>query len=170
MNAIGGDTIEMLGAGVKQAESGFAGLVVGNDAPQFSAGANLMLLLLEAQEGNWDEVDLMVRSFQRATMGLKYAAVPVVVAPAGLALGGGCEIALHGDRVQAAAETYIGLVEVGVGLDPGRWRNEGNARARRRRSSAGGRYAAVRAARVRNDRVRTGVVERGGCEAARLPA
>ncbi len=61
MNAIGGDTIEMLGAGVKQAESGFAGLVVGNDAPNFSAGANLMLLLLEAQEGNWDEVDLMVR-------------------------------------------------------------------------------------------------------------
>jgi 3-hydroxyacyl-CoA dehydrogenase len=118
MNAIGGDTIEMLGAGVKQAESGFAGLVVGNDAPQFSAGANLMLLLLEAQEGNWDEVDLMVRAFQRATMGLKYAAVPVVVAPAGLALGGGCEIALHGARVQAAAETYVGLVEVGVGLIP----------------------------------------------------
>ena len=118
MNAIGGDTIEMLGAGVKQAESGFAGLVVGNDAPQFSAGANLMLLLLEAQEGNWDEVDLMVRAFQRATMGLKYAAVPVIVAPAGLALGGGCEIALHGARVQAAAESYIGLVEVGVGLIP----------------------------------------------------
>ena len=118
MNAIGGDTIEMLAAGVRQAESGFAGLVVGNDAQHFSAGANLMLLLLEAQEGNWDEVDLMVRSFQRATMGLKYAAVPVVVAPAGLALGGGCEIALHGDRVQAAAESYIGLVEVGVGLIP----------------------------------------------------
>jgi 3-hydroxyacyl-CoA dehydrogenase len=118
MNAIGGDTIAMLDAGVKHAESGFAGLVVGNDAPQFSAGANLMLLLLEAQEGNWDEVDLMVRSFQRATMGLKYASVPVVVAPAGLTLGGGCEIALHGDRVQAAAESYIGLVEVGVGLIP----------------------------------------------------
>jgi 3-hydroxyacyl-CoA dehydrogenase len=118
MNAIGGDTIEMLTAGVRHAESGFAGLVVGNDAPNFSAGANLMLLLLEAQEGNWEEVDLMVRSFQRATMGLKYAAVPVIVAPAGLTLGGGCEIALHGDRVQAAAETYMGLVEVGVGLIP----------------------------------------------------
>ena len=77
-----------------------------------------MLLLLEAQEGNWDEVDLMVRAFQGATMALKYADVPVVVAPAGLALGGGCEIALHADRVQAAAETYIGLVEVGVGLIP----------------------------------------------------
>jgi 3-hydroxyacyl-CoA dehydrogenase len=118
MNAIGGDTIDMLLAGVKQAEAGFTGLVVGNDAPNFSAGANLMLLLLEAQEGNWDEVDMMVRAFQRATMGLKYAAVPVVVAPGGLTLGGGCEIALHGDRVQAAAETYMGLVEVGVGLIP----------------------------------------------------
>jgi 3-hydroxyacyl-CoA dehydrogenase len=118
MNAIGGDTMEMLDAAVKQAEAGFSGLVVGNDAPNFSAGANLMLLLLEAQEGNWDEVDLMVRAFQRATMGLKYAQVPVVVAPAGLTLGGGCEVALHADRVQAAAESYIGLVEVGVGLIP----------------------------------------------------
>jgi 3-hydroxyacyl-CoA dehydrogenase len=118
MNAIGGDTIEMLTAAVTLAESQFAGLVIGNEAPNFSAGANLMLLLLEAQEGNWDEVDLMVQAFQRATMGLKYAAVPVVVAPAGLALGGGCEIALHAHRVQAAAETYIGLVEVGVGLIP----------------------------------------------------
>jgi 3-hydroxyacyl-CoA dehydrogenase len=118
MNAIGGDTMEMLTAGVRHAEAGFAALVVGNDAANFSAGANLMLLLLEAQEGNWDEVDLMVRAFQRATMGLKYAGVPVIVAPAGLTLGGGCEIALHGDRVQAAAESYIGLVEVGVGLIP----------------------------------------------------
>jgi 3-hydroxyacyl-CoA dehydrogenase len=108
----------MLGAGVRQAESGFVGLVVGNDAPNFSAGANLMLLLLEAQEGNWEEVDLMVRAFQRATLGLKYAQVPVIVAPAGLTLGGGCEIALHADAVQSAAEAYIGLVEVGVGLIP----------------------------------------------------
>ena len=118
MNAIGGDTIEMLHAGVKEASRNFAALVVGNDGPNFSAGANLMLLLLEAQEGNWDDVDLMIRSFQGATMALKYADVPVVVAPAGLTLGGGCEIALHGARVQAAAETYIGLVEVEVGLIP----------------------------------------------------
>ncbi|HEY4658325.1 MAG TPA: 3-hydroxyacyl-CoA dehydrogenase/enoyl-CoA hydratase family protein, partial [Gemmatimonadaceae bacterium] len=118
MNAIGGDTIQMLQAGVKEASANFAALVVGNEAPHFSAGANLMLLLLEAQEGNWDEVDLMVRAFQGATMALKHADVPVVVAPAGLALGGGCEIALHADRVQAAAETYMGLVEVGVGLIP----------------------------------------------------
>jgi len=118
MNAIGGDTMAMLEAGVREASRNFAALVVGNDALNFSAGANLMLLLLEAQEENWDEVDLMVRSFQHATMGLRHAAVPVVVAPAGLTLGGGAEIALHGDRVQAAGETYMGLVEVGVGLIP----------------------------------------------------
>jgi len=118
MNAIGGDTIEMLRAGVAEASRNFAALVVANDAPNFSAGANLMLLLLEAQEGNWDEVDLMVRAFQAATMALKHADVPVVVAPAGLTLGGGCEIVLHASRVQAAAEAYIGLVEVGVGLIP----------------------------------------------------
>ncbi len=118
MNAIGADTVQMLLAGVKEAERNFAGLVVGNDGAHFSAGANLMLVLLEAQEGNWDEIDLMVRAFQQATMALKYAGVPVVVAPAGLALGGGCEISLHGDRVQAAGETYMGLVEVGVGLIP----------------------------------------------------
>jgi 3-hydroxyacyl-CoA dehydrogenase len=118
MNAIGGDTIQMLQAGVKEAAAHFRALVVGNDAPNFSAGANLMLLLLEAQEGNWDEIDLMVRAFQGATMALKHADVPVVVAPAALALGGGCEVVLHADRVQAAAETYMGLVEVGVGLIP----------------------------------------------------
>ena len=118
MNSIGGDTIQMLNAGVKEAATNFRALVVGNDAPHFSAGANLMLVLLEAQEGNWDEIDLMVRAFQGATMALRYADVPVVVAPAGLAIGGGCEIVLHGDRVEAAAESYIGLVEVGVGVIP----------------------------------------------------
>jgi 3-hydroxyacyl-CoA dehydrogenase len=118
MNAIGGDTIQMLQAGVREASRNFAALVVGNDALHFSAGANLMLVLLEAQEENWDEIDLMVRAFQQAVVGLRYADVPVVVAPAGLTLGGGCEIALHADRVQAAAESYIGLVEVGVGLIP----------------------------------------------------
>ena len=118
MNAIGGDTVAMLNAGVEEAERGFEALVIGNDATAFSAGANLMLVLLEAQEENWDEIDLMVRSFQAAVLALRYANVPVVVAPAGLALGGGCEIILHGDRVQAATETYMGQVEVGVGLVP----------------------------------------------------
>jgi 3-hydroxyacyl-CoA dehydrogenase len=118
MNVVGGDTIQMLEAGVREAERNFAALVVGNEAQNFSAGANLMLLLLEAQEGNWEDIDAMVRAFQQANMALRFAGVPVVVAPAGLTLGGGCEISLHGDRVHAAAETYMGLVEVGVGLIP----------------------------------------------------
>jgi 3-hydroxyacyl-CoA dehydrogenase len=118
MNAIGADTLQMLQAGVREAERNFAALVIGNDAPHFSAGANLMLLLLEAQEENWEDIDLIIRQFQASTMGLRYSKVPVIVAPAGLALGGGCEICLHGDRVQAAGETYMGLVEVGVGLIP----------------------------------------------------
>jgi 3-hydroxyacyl-CoA dehydrogenase len=118
MNSIGADTIEMLNAGVREASRNFAALVVGNEGLHFSAGANLMLVLLEAQEENWDEIDLMVRAFQQANMALRHSDVPVVVAPAGLAIGGGCEIVLHGDRVQAAAEAYIGLVEVGVGLIP----------------------------------------------------
>ena len=118
LNTIGGDTVQMLRAGVDEASERFEGLVVGNDAVNFCAGANLMMVLLEAQEGNWDEIDLMVRGFQQAILGLRYAAVPVVVAPAGLTLGGGCEMVLHADRVQAAAETYMGQVEVGVGLVP----------------------------------------------------
>ena len=118
LNTIGGDTVGMLRGGVTEAAERFDGLVVGNDAVNFCAGANLMLVLLEAQEGNWDEIDLMVRGFQQAILGLRYSPVPVVVAPAGLTLGGGCEIVLHADRVQAAAETYMGQVEVGVGLIP----------------------------------------------------
>jgi 3-hydroxyacyl-CoA dehydrogenase len=118
LNTIGADTVTMLQAGVKEAAANFSALVVGTDATDFSAGANLMLLLLEAQEGNWDELDLMVRAFQGATYALRYSPVPVVACPAGLALAGGCEIVIHTDRVQAAAESYTGLVEVGVGLIP----------------------------------------------------
>ncbi len=118
MNTIGGDTLAMLSAGVAEAERNFEALVIGNDAPAFSAGANLMLALLEAQEENWDELDLMIRTFQSTVVSLRDAAVPVVAAPAGLTLGGGCEVTLHSDRVQAAAETYLGQVEVGAGLIP----------------------------------------------------
>ena len=118
MNAIGGDAIAMLQQGAREAAQNFAALVVGNDAPHFSAGANLMLVLLEAQDENWDELDAMVRGFQQTAMMLRGCDVPVVVAPAGLALGGACELALHADRVQAAGETYMGLVEVGVGVIP----------------------------------------------------
>jgi 3-hydroxyacyl-CoA dehydrogenase len=118
MNAIGGDTMQMLQAGVKEAARSGCALVVANEAANFTAGANLMLVLLEAQEGNWDDINLAIRSFQQTTLALRYSDVPVVVAPAGLTLGGGTEMALHADRVQAAAETYMGLVEVGVGLIP----------------------------------------------------
>jgi 3-hydroxyacyl-CoA dehydrogenase len=118
MNTIGGDTIAMLHAGVAEAAANFQALIVGNDAQHFCAGANLMLVLMSAQEGEWDDIDQMVRAFQGAVMALRLSPVPVVVAPAGLALGGGCEISLHADRVQAHVETYMGLVEVGVGLLP----------------------------------------------------
>jgi 3-hydroxyacyl-CoA dehydrogenase len=118
MNAIGGDALAMLQQGAREAAQNFAALVIGNDALHFSAGANLMLVLLEAQDENWDELDAMVRQFQQTSKMLRSCDVPVVVAPAGLALGGACELALQADRVQAAGETYMGLVEVGVGLIP----------------------------------------------------
>ena len=118
MNAIGADIISMVMAGVKEAETNFEALVVGNQGTNFSVGANIMLLLLEAREGNWDEIDLVVRQFQKATTALKYCRKPVVAAPFGMALGGGCEMVLGAQHVVASAETYIGLVEVGVGLIP----------------------------------------------------
>ena len=105
-----------------------------------------MLLLLEAQEGNWDEIDRMVRAFQGMTMALKTAPVPVVVAPNGLALGGGCEICLHADRVQAAAETYIGSRGSRRRPDPRRRRHEGNAAPRDRPARAAIRCRFIRAA------------------------
>src|SRR2546430_15345656 len=92
---------------------------IANQAVNFSAGANLMLTLMTAQEQEWDDLHLMVRQFQNVTLAIKHAPKPVVVAPQGLALGGGCEIALHGTRTHAAAEAYMGLVETGVGLIPG---------------------------------------------------
>ncbi|HEY6444032.1 MAG TPA: 3-hydroxyacyl-CoA dehydrogenase NAD-binding domain-containing protein [Candidatus Acidoferrales bacterium] len=118
MNAIGGDIFAMLQAGVARLETEFEAMVIGNQAANFSAGANLMLLLMTAQEGEWDDIHLAVRQFQRANMAIKYAPRPVVAAPQGMALGGGCEIPLHSARIHAAAETYVGLVEVGVGLIP----------------------------------------------------
>lgn len=118
MNAIGGDTMQMVKFALAEVERNFQGLVVGNQSSVFSAGANVMLILLAAQEEDWDELDLVVREFQRMTMSLRYSAKPVVVAPFNLTIGGGCEVVLHADRVRASAETYMGLVEVGVGLIP----------------------------------------------------
>jgi 3-hydroxyacyl-CoA dehydrogenase len=118
MNALGTDTFSMLQAAAKEGRQHFDALVVGNQGENFTVGANLMLALLAAQEEEWDELELSIRQFQNANMGLKYCDLPVVVAPFGMALGGGCEISLHGARVRASAETYMGLVEVGVGLVP----------------------------------------------------
>jgi 3-hydroxyacyl-CoA dehydrogenase len=118
MNTIGADTVQMVHAGLKVLNEGFDAMVIGNQAPNFCVGANLMLILLVVQEGEWEELHQRVRTFQNANMALKYAPKPVVAAPFGLTLGGGVEICLHCTRVRAAAETYMGLVEVGVGLIP----------------------------------------------------
>jgi 3-hydroxyacyl-CoA dehydrogenase len=118
MNSIGGDTVQMMNFALDEVERNFQGLVIGNQGGNFSAGANIMLLLMAAQEEEWDDINMMVRALQNAVMRLRYSSKPVVTAPYGLTLGGGCEITMHGDRVQAAAETYIGLVEVGVGVIP----------------------------------------------------
>jgi 3-hydroxyacyl-CoA dehydrogenase len=118
MNSIGGDILQLADRATRRAEDGFAAMVVGNQGSQFSVGANVALLLLAALEGEYDEIDLMVRQFQRMTMGLRECRRPVVVAPFSLSLGGGCEITLHADRVVASAELYMGLVEGGVGLIP----------------------------------------------------
>ena len=119
MNSIGGDIVAMIHAGLARLDSEFDAMVIANQAPNFSVGANLMLLLVSAQEQEWDDIHMAVRQFQRVNMAIKYASRPVVVAPQGMALGGGCEISLHGARIHAAAESYIGLVEAGVGLIPG---------------------------------------------------
>ena len=118
MNTIGGDLVAMIHAGIARLGTEFDAMVIGNQAAHFSAGANLMLLLVSAQEAEWDDIHLFIKKFQRVNMAIKYAARPVVVAPQGLALGGGCEICLHGARIHATAELYIGEVETGVGLIP----------------------------------------------------
>src|SRR6266850_1608832 len=118
MNSIGGDTLEMLKIALNEVEKNFVGLVVGNQGQNFSVGANLMLMLMEAQDENWEELDMIGRFFQQSVMSLRYSPKPVVVAPFQMVFGGGCEMVLHADRARAAGETYIGLVEVGVGIIP----------------------------------------------------
>ena len=119
MNSIGGDLVAMIHAGITRLSSDFDAMVIGNQATNFSVGANLMLVLISAQEGEWDDIHMAVRQFQRVNMAIKYAPRPIVAAPQGMALGGGCEVPLHAARIHAAAETYMGLVETGVGLIPG---------------------------------------------------
>jgi len=118
MNTLGEDAVLMIEAGLEATSHGFEALIIANQGEQFSVGANLVTVLLAAQEGEWDELDAGVRRFQQTFMALKYSARPVVAAPFGMTLGGGCEIVLHCARAQASAETYMGLVETGVGLIP----------------------------------------------------
>jgi len=118
MNTLGGEVVDAINRSIGIAEKDFQGIVIGNDGANFSAGANLALVLMYAIEQEYDEIDFMIRAFQNTMMRARYSSIPVVVAPHNLTLGGGCEMTLHADHVQAFAETYIGLVEFGVGLIP----------------------------------------------------
>lgn len=120
MNAVGSEILQGINKSIDIAENGdYRGLVIGNNGENFSAGANLAMILMLAADQEWDELNFAIKAFQNATMRIRYSSIPVVAAPQGLTLGGGCEICLHSDAVVAAAETYIGLVEVGVGVIPG---------------------------------------------------
>ena len=118
MNSIGSEILEAINKSIEITEKDFKGLVIGNDGQHFSAGANLAMMFMLATEQEYDELDMVVRQFQNTTMHVRYSNIPVVVAPHSLVLGGGCEVCLHADKVNASAETYIGLVEVGVGIIP----------------------------------------------------
>jgi 3-hydroxyacyl-CoA dehydrogenase len=118
MNAIGEDVMSMIVQSADIVSRDFEGLVIANHGTNFSVGANLAMVLFAAQEEEWDDLDWVIKALQDALMKLKYLDKPVVAAPAGMALGGGCEICLASDRVRFAAETYMGLVEVGVGVIP----------------------------------------------------
>ena len=118
-NAIGLDVIQMVNYAIEEVEKNYEGLVIGNQGKNFCVGANLALMLMEAQDHNFFELDLVVRQFQNMTMNIKYSEKPIVAAPFNMTLGGGAEMTLPAASVQASIETYIGLVEVGVGLIPG---------------------------------------------------
>lgn len=119
MNTIGGDVLAGLNKAIDLAEKDFAGLVVGNQAANFSVGANLGMIFMMAAEQEYDELNAAIKYFQDTMMRMRYSAIPTVAAPHGMSLGGGCELSMHADKVVAAAETYIGLVEFGVGVIPG---------------------------------------------------
>ncbi len=118
-NAIGLDIIQMINYALEEVDRNYKGLVIGNQGKNFCVGANLAMILMEAQDDNYFEIEMVVRQFQQAMMNIKYSSKPVVAAPFAMTLGGGTEICLPTSRIQAAAETYMGLVEVGVGLIPG---------------------------------------------------
>ena len=118
MNAIDSHILQGVQKSIEIAEKDFKGLVIGNEAPNFSAGANLAMIFMMSVEQDWDEIDFSIRAFQNTVMRIRYSSVPVVLAPHGMTLGGACEMCLHADKVVAATETYTGLVEFGVGLIP----------------------------------------------------
>ncbi len=118
MNALDDDIFEIVNEALNRAETEFDGLVIGSEAENFSAGANLFMVVVAAQQGMWDTLDAAVRKLQGLNMRMRYSPKPIVVAPAGLALGGGCEVTMHASRVVAAGELYIGLVELGAGVIP----------------------------------------------------
>jgi len=119
MNAIGGEVLEGINKAIDLAEKDYRGLVISNEGENFSAGANVAMIFMMAVEQEYDELDFAIRQFQNTMMRIRYSSIPVVVAPHNMALGGGCEMCLHADMVVAHAESYIGLVEFGVGLIPG---------------------------------------------------
>ncbi|HZW77460.1 MAG TPA: 3-hydroxyacyl-CoA dehydrogenase NAD-binding domain-containing protein [Flavobacteriaceae bacterium] len=119
MNSIGGDVLAGVNKAIEIAEKDFDGLVIANQGQNFSVGANIGMIFMMAVEQEYDELNMAVKYFQDTSMRIRYSSIPVIVAPHGMTLGGGCEFALHADRVVAAAETYIGLVEFGVGVIPG---------------------------------------------------
>lgn len=119
MGSIGGEVLEGVQRSIAIAEEKYKGLVIANEGANFSAGANVAMIFMLAIEQDYDEIDMAIRQFQNSIMRMRYSSIPVVLAPHGLALGGGCEMSLHADKVIAAAETYTGLVEVGIGVIPG---------------------------------------------------
>ncbi len=119
MNTIGGDVLAGLNKAIDLAEKDFAGLVIGNQAANFSVGANIGMIFMMAAEQEYDELNMAIKYFQDTMMRMRYSSIPTISAPHGMALGGGCELSLHADKVVAAAETYMGLVEFGVGVIPG---------------------------------------------------
>ena len=119
MGSIGGEVLEGIQKSIILAEEKYKGLVIANEGANFSAGANVAMIFMLALDQDYDEIDMAIRQFQNTLMRVRYSSIPVVLAPHGLALGGGCEICLHADKVIAAAETYTGLVEVGIGVIPG---------------------------------------------------
>ena len=119
MGSIGGEVLEGIQKSIALAEKDYKGLVIANEGANFSAGANVAMIFMMALEQDYDEIDMAIRQFQNTMMRVRYSGIPVVVAPHGLALGGGCELSLHADKVIAAAETYTGLVEAGIGVIPG---------------------------------------------------